>query len=123
MADRFSQLYVEIIRHNEATRARVLEVMTYLGNDGQVHRAEVGLVTDFASIPFIVRWLLPRMGVYSKSAVMHDQKCKDALNGFIPRKEADDLFLECMINEGTPSWIAKPMHKAVRLAAIVRGLG
>jgi len=82
-------------------------------NDQYKITAKEGLVTDFASIPRIA-WTLvgsPAMGKYTASSVIHDiLYATEAL----PRKEADELFLE-MLEEDGVGWIKRyTMYWAVR---------
>jgi len=72
----------------------------------------VGFVTDFASVPRPLWWLIPFHGKFTKGSVIHDwlyqtHQCT--------RKEADDIFYEAMLVGGTCPWKAKLMHIAVRM--------
>lgn len=53
-----------------------------------------GFVTDFASSPPPVWWLIPPWGRYGKAAVVHDYLY---LTKTRTRKDADDIFREAMI--------------------------
>ncbi|SFD83108.1 DUF1353 domain-containing protein [Massilia yuzhufengensis] len=70
-----------------------------------------GTVTDFASVPRIplAFWLFA--GIGQAAAVIHDwlYGC-----GTVPRKVADDIFLEAMEACGVPTWRRIPMYWAVR---------
>lgn len=72
----------------------------------------VGFVTDFASIPRPLWWLLPAWGKYGKAAVIHDYLYKI---GRGTRKEADDIFREAMAFSGVKPWKISVMYWAVRL--------
>lgn len=75
--------------------------------------------TDFASVPRVFSWLLPRYGRWTQAAILHDylwgesKKGEAALNKF----DADGLFNRAMRELGVPylrRWI---MWAAVRWAS------
>lgn len=71
-----------------------------------------GFITDFASTPPAIYWLIPPWGRYGKAAVLHDylyqsHKCS--------RKQADDIFLEAMEVLGVEKWRRFLMYRAVRM--------
>ena len=84
-----------------------------------------GFVTDFASVPRPLWWLIPSWGKYGKAAVIHDYlyqthaiqiKYKGLYTKLIvTRKEADDIFLEAMGVLNVAKWRKTVMYKAVRL--------
>ncbi len=45
--------------------------LVYRGND-DFFLVRTGFTTDFASVPKIVSWLVPRYGRFTKAAVLHD---------------------------------------------------
>ena len=73
-------------------------------------------MTDFASVPRPLWWILPRWGRYGNAAVIHDFCYWDQKR--IPkRKEADRIFLEAMsiLRVG---WLTRHvMYLAVRIGA------
>lgn len=74
-----------------------------------------GFRTDFASIPWVFRRILPKAGrKYGKPAVNHDHRY---VTGDIPRKAADKEFHEAMLSEGVNKVIAKAMYMAVKWGA------
>lgn len=70
-----------------------MEAISYKSLNGKIYNIPAGTNTDFASIPRIMRWLIPRVGKYGKASVAHDYLCESAI---VPRKEADRVFLEGM---------------------------
>ena len=59
----------------------------------EVIDVSIGFVTDFASLPRLLWWILPKWGKYGNAAVIHDylywkQSCS--------KKRADDIFYEAM---------------------------
>ena len=70
-----------------------------------------GFVTDFASVPRILWWLLPPWGRYGKAAVIHDWLYKSKPWS---RRRCDSIFLEGMKVLGV-SWATRTtMYGAVR---------
>ena len=53
----------------------------------------VGFLTDFASVPRLLWWLLPRWGRYGNAAVIHDFLYAHQSR---QRREADRIFFEAM---------------------------
>lgn len=85
-----------------------------------------GFVTDGASVPRPLWWLLPAWGRYSRAAVIHDYLCKahfdDVDLGFyLTRKIADDLFYEAMVECGVNVTMRWLMWASVRLNAWAKG--
>uniref|UniRef100_A0A6M3J8R7 DUF1353 domain-containing protein n=1 Tax=viral metagenome TaxID=1070528 RepID=A0A6M3J8R7_9ZZZZ len=90
----------------------VQEFDYYIGkesNQNIIHVPE-GFVTDFASVPRPLWFLMPPWGVYGKAAVIHDYGYSTKIR---TRKETDQIFLEGMLVLGTPKWMAKLMYFAV----------
>jgi len=62
-----------------------------------------GFITDFASIPKFIFWLLPWWSKFSKAPVLHDwlyrekQITEGRMFRAITRKQADDIFYEAML--------------------------
>jgi len=81
-----------------------------------------GFITDFASVPSFMWWLIPPWGKYGKAAVVHDyvyQHHAIKQGGVViltfDRKMADKVFLEAMDVLGVRIWRKYPMYWAVRL--------
>lgn len=67
---------------------RVVEPLHYEGADREF-TVPVGFRTDFASVPRPVVWLVPRYGVYTKAAILHDYLLK---SGEVSKADADGIF-------------------------------
>jgi len=80
--------------------------------------------TDFASVPRVFVWFIPRYGRYTKAAILHDYLCRVAVpEGRISRIDADGIFRQAMRELGVPflrRWI---MWAAVRLGALTSPAG
>lgn len=74
----------------------------------------VGFVTDLASIPKGIRWLLPPDGPYAKAAVVHDFMYEHATHFAWERLFCDMLFLEGMKTLGIAPVLRFTIYLAVR---------
>ncbi len=72
---------------------KVLAPFKYYAKSGIIYVIPAGVYTDFASIPRWCRWMISRVGRHGKAAVLHDYLCARKI---VPRKVADDVFLEAM---------------------------
>src|SRR5215468_1180661 len=79
----------------DAVNWRLLTDLTYRGRGGSIPRITVpaGFETDFASVPRPFVWLVPRYGLYTPAAILHDYLCGSKK---IPRAECDRIFREAM---------------------------
>ena len=82
-----------------------------------------GMPTDFASVPRVFVWFLPRYGRYTKAAILHDYLWRYRVGDPsqpVTRRDADGLFRRVMRELGVPflrRWI---MWTAVRWAALTK---
>ncbi len=71
-----------------------------------------GLITDLATIPRFMLWLIPQRGAYDKAAILHDYLL---LKFDRPKKEVDQVFLKQMQIDDVAKWKRYLMYAAVRL--------
>ncbi len=77
-----------------------------------------GYVTDFATVPWFVQWLIPRTGVWTLAAVLHDWLITDEIPaGRISSRDTDGMFRRVLREEGTGPIRRWLMWAGVRLAA------
>lgn len=99
---------------------KVLEPFSYEGTR-QCFTVPAGMRTDFASVPRIFVWFLPRYGKYTLAAILHDHLWRTvAPAGDIRYVDADGLFRRAMRDLGVPflrRWI---MWAAVRWGALAK---
>ena len=62
-------------------------------DSGDVIEVPKGFVTDFASVPRLIQWLVPRWGKYGNAAIIHDWLYWQQGGS---RREADLVLLEAM---------------------------
>lgn len=77
---------------------------------GDVIVVPAGFITDFASIPQLFWNILPPWGRYGKAAVVHDYLYQ---TGLLPKKRADEIFIEAMEVLGVNWLTRKIMYQAV----------
>jgi len=53
---------------------RLEDDLVYSGSDGNF-TVTAGFVTDFATVPQIIQWLIPTYGKYTLAAILHDDLC------------------------------------------------
>jgi hypothetical protein len=84
----------------------------------------IGQGTDFASVPRLFAWFLPRYGSYTMAAILHDYLWREcAAKGEMDWVDADGLFRRAMRELKVPfvrRWI---MWTAVRWAALFKPRG
>jgi len=102
---------------------RLYNSFVYLWKREQVEvQVKAGFITDFASIPRIVRIFISKLGRYNKPAVIHDaiyQNNYETLNTCtrhcpFTRADADLIFLDAMKDFGVVEWKRNMMYWAVR---------
>lgn len=66
-------------------------------DDGVAAVIEPGYITDFATVPRVIWWLVPRYGNYTAATVLHDWMITDLLpTGQITSQRVDRVFREAM---------------------------
>ncbi|MDQ1636516.1 MAG: hypothetical protein QOJ32_3325 [Frankiaceae bacterium] len=96
----------------------VLHAFTYRDTSG-AYNVPVGQRTDFASVPRVFIWLLPRYGRYTLSAILHDHLWRDLVAaGELTYRDADRLFRQALGSQAVPVLRRWLMWAAVRWAAL-----
>lgn len=96
--------------------------LVYRGND-DFFLVRTGFTTDFASVPKIVSWLVPRYGRFTKAAVLHDYLVEDPDGLGISRCDADGLFRKTLKELGVGYVRRRLMWAGVRWAGGVSECG
>jgi hypothetical protein len=98
----------------------LLEDVRYRGRD-QVFTVPAEFLTDFASVPRAVTWLVPTTGRYLRAAVLHDWLlCTIGItSGVISPRDADGVFRRVMRELGVPVVRRWLMWAGVRWGALV----
>lgn len=103
-------MVVEPMRYEWKTRSVTIEV-------------PAGFVTDFASIPRLLRPFIPINGAHRLPALLHDYLYESAgrieteTQGALwyAKSDADNLFKQAMLEEGVSAPVAQLMYLAVRI--------
>lgn len=96
--------------------------VAYIPSEGPPIVVPAGFETDFASVPRPLVWFLPRTGLWTLAAILHDWLWReDCPRGRCSWRHADRLFREAMQDLGVPLLRRWVMWSAVRLAAFGRG--
>ena len=108
------------VKELEGSDWELLRILEYKGNRDHYEVPE-GLETDFASVPRVFVWFLPRYGRYTKAAILHDYLWREAVpTGELTLAEADGIFRRAMWELGVPFLRRWMMWGAVRIGALVK---
>jgi hypothetical protein len=78
-----------------------------------------GFRTDFASVPRVVTWLIPRFGAYTLAAILHDWLVSTGIRtGAVTARQADGIFRRVMRESGVPVLRRWLMWAGVRWGAL-----
>ena len=108
------------VKELEGSDWELLRLLEYKGNRDRYEVPE-GMETDFASVPRVFVWFLPRYGRYTKAAILHDYLWREAVpTGELTLAEADGIFRRAMWELGVPFLRRWMMWGAVRVGALVK---
>lgn len=112
-------------------KRRQFEVQEPIVFQGQRDRFVIpaGFITDLASVPRFLWWLLPSYGSYTQAAILHDLLWRISRGEFPPAfgaplldpVDTDGMFRRAMSLSGTSWPVRWVMWGAVRWAAIASG--
>jgi hypothetical protein len=104
-------------------RAGHYELTQDLVYRGAVDRFVVpaGTTTDLATIPRVVRWLLPQDGKWTRSSVFHDWACTVGIrDGLLTSRDVDGLYRRQCREDGTPLLARWLLWTGVRYGALAK---
>ncbi|MFF0200131.1 DUF1353 domain-containing protein [Streptomyces sp. NPDC005017] len=107
------------VKQIDAETWELREELTYRGSS-QTFVVPVPFRTDFASVPTMFVWLIPRYGVYTKAAILHDFLCREAP---VSRADADGIFRRALRELGVSALRRWIMWAAVRTGSRLSGAG
>jgi hypothetical protein len=110
-----------VVRRVDTDNWQTVCEIEYLGRD-QRFKIPAGFVTDFASVPRIVTWLVPKYGIYTLAVILHDWLCELLKAGESPvsSRDADGILRRIMREQGVlflQRWL---MWTGVRWGALVQ---
>ena len=110
------------VRRVDDRRWAVVEELVYRGRRDRFV-VPAGFLTDFATVPRVVVWLIPRFGRYTLAAILHDWLVTEGLrSGVVTSREADGLFRRVMRESGVPVLRRWLMWCGVRWGALTSAL-
>lgn len=92
---------------------RLVHSVTYRGRD-TAFVVPGEFLTDFASVPRVLQWLVPRTGRHGPAALVHDYLCR---SGAVSRKDADGVFRRILRELGVGVVLRHLMYAAVRIGS------
>jgi len=106
-----------VVRRLDDERWELVAPLFYQGNT-DTFVVPAGFVTDFASVPRVAVWLIPRFGRYTPAAILHDWLCGPGiLSGLIDPVDVDGIFRRVMRELGVPTVQRWLMWTGVRWSA------
>lgn len=87
-------------------------VKYYSGYTGEHYKLRAGFVTNLASTPFFMWWIIPPFGKYAWECALHDYLYSGDV--YITRKDADIVFLEALTHGKTTHWQSMMLYRSVR---------
>lgn len=104
-----------------ATTWKLATPLVYKGNT-DTFVVPVGYVTDFATVPRFLHWLVSPYGAYTNAAILHDWLLTDEIPAQrITSRDADGIFRRVMKELGVAGPLRWLMWSAVRLASCFNG--
>ena len=110
------------VRRSDDDEWTVVGKLVYRGKK-DIFEVPDGFPTDFATVPRVVVWLIPRFGRYTLPAVLHDWLCTEGIRqGTVTSREADGIFRRSMRELDVPVVRRWLMWTGVRWAALLNPL-
>ena len=117
----FSQGTRVVVEQIDDENWKVREPFAYTGQEGTPFDVYREMETDFASVPRVFVWLLPRYGAYTKAAMVHDLLWREyACEGRMSYRDADGIFRRALRELEVPFLRRWMMWTAVRWGALVK---
>ena len=109
-----------VAQHEKDFEWLLVEPLKYQGNT-EPFVVPVDFKTDFASVPAIFQWLIPRTGRYTSAAVLHDYLWRTPSEASLA--DADGIFRRAMAELKVPFLRRWLMWAAVRVASLIKSRG
>ena len=110
------------VRRVDANTWSVVDPLVYQGREERFV-VPAGFRTDFATVPRLVVWLVPRFGAYTLAAILHDWLSSEGIrSGAVTSRQADGIFRRVMRESGVPVLRRWLMWAGVRWGALTSDL-
>lgn len=102
---------------------RLTNVVTFFGTKGDCWTLDPaqmrrGGLTDFASVPRVGVWLVPKFGKLTPAALWHDWACENGIrDGLVSPRDTDAIFRSLMRRDGVPPLLRNIAWCGVRWGA------
>lgn len=117
----FEQGAVALVEQDGWRSWKTKREIRWASADGRVIVVPPNTPTDFASVPRVFVWFIPRYGRWTKPAIMHDYLWRTLCpTGKVPWRDADRYFREAMGHADVPAMRRWIMWTAVRWAALTK---
>ena len=104
-----------VLRQTDATDFALEESFRYIDDDGADRWVVPDTdVTDLASVPAFLTWLVPRYGRHTFAALLHDHLQDSTIDDPVTSAQADEVFRDAMADTGVPLLRRWLMWAAVR---------
>jgi hypothetical protein len=106
------------VRSVDANQWALVDDLVYQGRRDRFV-VPAGFRTDFATVPRVVAWLVPRFGAYTVAVILHDWLCTEGIrSGAVTSRQADGIFRRVMRESGVPVLRRWLMWAGVRWGAL-----
>jgi len=110
------------VRRHDPVRWKIVNHNLVYQGRTQTFTVPIGYVTDFATVPWFLQWFVPRAGVWTLAAVLHDWLITHGIPlGLVSSRDADGIFRRVLREEGVDPVRQWLMWAAVRVAAPFNG--
>lgn len=109
-----------VVRQEGDKDWEVMRSLAYVGKCDEF-TVPISMLTDFASVPRVFVWFLPRYGRYTKAAILHDYLWREkARTGDVTWRDADATFRRAMRELDVAFLRRWMMWAAVRWASLFK---
>lgn len=109
-----------IVASSGDDRWELLRALIYEGQR-ETFTIPAGYVTDYATVPAVISWLIPRYGAYTRAAILHDYLITDLLPTGLEPNDIDGLFRRVLRELGVSAPRRWLMWAGVRYGSLFGG--
>lgn len=105
---------VDILRAGRRPKVRLNEPLTVRLQNGDWLTVPAGFVTDLASTPMVIWWILPPWDEYARAAVVHDYLFQTGKYGWAFSNRA---MLHLMKEDGVDRWKRQLVYRGLQVGS------